>query len=557
MKKNLVFFSLVLALAAGVSCREPREDGPNEWPVVKPDTVKVTSVSLSRTVLDLVSGESFLLEASVLPEDATDRTVLWTSSDSSVASVSETGLVTAVSEGSAVITATAGDKSASCTVEVKDPAVVVEVESIELSASLLVLTEGECVTLSAALFPEEAGDSPVFWSSSDAEVASVDSCGNVVAKSEGTASIIASAGNVGDTCAVRVLRKKISVSSVELDPDSLSMTEGETAMLHASVLPEDADDRTVEWHSSNPDVATVQEGLVTAIKEGRSKIVAKSGEFSAECEVTVSKKFVAVASVALDKSELLLAEGESEHLAATVLPSDATDPSVIWSSSDPVVATVTDGVVTALKKGRATITATSGEKSASCVVTVYIPEILVSSVTLDKTEISLTEGFTDTLSVKVLPEDADYQTIFWSSSDSRVATVSDGVVVAVSKGKADITVSAGGKSAVCKVTVFERVEVSGLTLDRESVSMKPNEFVTLMATVAPEDATDKTVIWSSSNEGVAVVFDDGTVKAVFSGNATIFAKCGSFTASCEISVNGDTGGSGTENVGEDPGQGWS
>lgn len=167
----------------------------------------------------------------------------------------------------------------------------------------------------------------------------------------------------------------VAVSSVSLSKTSITLTEGDKETLTATVLPNNATDKTVEWSSSNTSVASVSNGTVTAIKAGTTTITVKTkdGGKTATCAVTVNAKVIPVSDVTLNKTELTLTEGESETLTATVKPDNATDKTLSWSSSDATVASVDDnGKVTALKAGTATITVKTkdGEKTATCKVTV-------------------------------------------------------------------------------------------------------------------------------------------------------------------------------------------
>ena len=247
----------------------------------------------------------------------------------------------------------------------------------------------------------------------------------------------------------------VKVTGITVNPTSLSLTEGESADLTATVSPSNADNQSVTWDSNDKSVATVSNGKVTALKAGSTSITVKSvdGGFTASCAVTVVAKTVDVSSVTLSKSELTLTEGESETITATVKPDDATDKTVSWSSSDPAVATVDGGKITAVKEGTATITAKAGDKTATCKVTVEKKVIAVESVELDKTELELTEGGSATLVATVKPDNATDKTVTWSSSDPEIATVDGGVVTAVKGGTATITASAGDKTATCAVTV--------------------------------------------------------------------------------------------------------
>lgn len=254
-----------------------------------------------------------------------------------------------------------------------------------LSESSLELTVGDEYTLVATVLPSNTDDDKtVSWSSSAPAVASV-SGGVVSAKAAGSAVITAKVGAKTASCTVTVAEavipvEPVEVESVTLNETSLTLKEGETFTLVATVLPENADDKTVLWSSSDPTVASVAGGLVTALKAGSVVITAKAGAFSATCDVTVEaegpgpEEPVAVESVTLNKTELELEEGATFTLVATVLPADATNPSVTWTSSDPTVATVENGVVKALKAGTAVITAQAGEKTATCTVTVKAAE---------------------------------------------------------------------------------------------------------------------------------------------------------------------------------------
>lgn len=246
-----------------------------------------------------------------------------------------------------------------------------------------------------------------------------------------------------------------------------------------------------------------------------------------------------VKSVTLNKTSLEMIAGSAETgtvtLTATVAPEYASDKTVFWLTSNEKVATVDDnGKVTAVGSGEAKITATAGGKYASCTVKVTV---LVTGITLDETELDLTvDDDPVTLVAKVTPEGATDKTVTWSSSNDRVATVdANGKVKAVGNGEAKITAKAGDKTATCKVLVSTLA--SGITLDRTELSMKVGDSpVTLVAKVTPDDATDKTVTWRSSNEKVATVDANGKVTAVGNGEATITATAGGKTATCKLSV---------------------
>ena len=170
----------------------------------------------------------------------------------------------------------------------------------------------------------------------------------------------------------------IPVTSVTLAPETLSIEEGKTAGLTATISPANATTQQHSWASENGKIAkaygeTLNTAKVTAIGVGKTTITYTIGGKEASCEVTVTPRTISVESITLNKPQLSLVKGATETLTATVLPTTATDKAVTWESSDTAVATVENGVVTAVAAGNATITAKAGEKTATCAVTVTNP----------------------------------------------------------------------------------------------------------------------------------------------------------------------------------------
>ncbi len=247
---------------------------------------------------------------------------------------------------------------------------------------------------------------------------------------------------------------------------------------------------------------------------------------------------VAVTGVALNKTELALDVGESKSLSATVIPENATDKTVAWTSDKPEVASVdANGTVMAKAPGTANITVKAADKTASCSVTVAGITVDVTEVTLNKTSLELEAGKTETLSAAVMPENATNKTVSWSSDNSEVADVdANGTVTAKTAGTAVITAKANGKSATCTVTVTggtgETTQTT-IVLDRTTASMKPGETFNLKATVTPDG---KSVTWTSSDESKATV-SDGKVTAKAEGEVTITATADGKSASCKITIS--------------------
>jgi len=333
---------------------------------------------------------------------------------------------------------------------------------------------------------------------------------------------------------------------VTVTPSRIEIIEGGSAALSARVSPEAASDRVVSWSSSDRSVVTVDKtGTVQGLKPGTATVTATAEGKSGTCAVTVKAKAVNVTEVTLDRTELTLTEGETETLTATVRPDNADNKKVKWSSDKTEIATVDGaGRVTAVKSGEAVVTVTTedGGKTASCKVTVKAKAVNVTEVSLDKTELTLTEGETETLTATVRPDNADNKKVMWSSDKTDVATVDGaGRVTAVKAGEAVVTVTTedGGKTATCKVTVKAKaVPVTGVEVNPWAVTLSVRGTSKLSYTIRPADATNQNVKWESESPSVATVDSEGNVQGVAAGTAKICVTTedGGFKSYCTVTV---------------------
>ena len=237
------------------------------------------------------------------------------------------------------------------------------------------------------------------------------------------------------------------------------MKKGEKATIYAVYNPSNVTDKVLYWTSSNPSVATVSEGNITAVGKGTATITATSrdGGKKATCEVTVTDGTVELQSLTLKSDMEILTKGSKTTIYAVYNPSNVTDKVLYWTSSNPKVATVSEGNVVAVGNGVATITAKSrdGGKIATCQIIVVNPNTSMNEITLKTTETAMKKGENETIYVTYNPVNASDKVIYWVSSNPNVATVVEGNVKAIGTGTATITAITqdGGKIATCKITV--------------------------------------------------------------------------------------------------------
>ena len=246
--------------------------------------------------------------------------------------------------------------------------------TLHLSDSLS-LEVGSSQTLEAQLVlePEEAVSPELIWASSEPEIIAVDEGGTLTALASGEATVTLSCGEVSASCTVSAVS---CAEKLRFEASDIQISVGGTAAVGLASEPEDITEE-LTWVSSDPDVATVEDGEIFGVHAGTAQITVTGRRADATIKVTVTTE---ATDITLNRSQLALQPGETGPLAAAVTPADATNKAVSWVSSDPNVATVSDeGLVTGVTEGEATITASCGEISAVCKVTVAAAEAWPSS----------------------------------------------------------------------------------------------------------------------------------------------------------------------------------
>lgn len=500
------------------------------------DSIEIT-VILAATGIEINEGTSARIEkgqtkqltTTITPAGSTDATVNWTSTNENVATVSSSGLVTAVGKGTATIKAEVGSVSDTISVNVVISATNVTIAGNET----ITVNKGSTTNLSATVTPNDSSDT-VTWESSNTSVATVSSTGVVTAKAKGTATIKAKAGTKEDTVTVNVVIPATSVTIA--GEENITMNKNTTKQLSATVAPSDTSDTTITWTSSNPSIASVSStGLVTANATGGPvTITAKAGTKTDTVTINV---VLPATSVTISGAETItLHRGNSTTLTATVLPNGSTDNPATWTSSDSTVASVdSNGVVSAHKIGTATITATAGTKTDTVKIKVDAP---ITSFTTNNDDISIIKGKTQTLTYTIEPTDTTDDTeVSWESDDTSKVTVDEeGKITAISAGVAHVTATVGGRTITYTVTVGI-IPINSISLNKNDFELRKGDTEPLTVIVDPENSTEITdPEWSSSDTSVATVDEEGNVKGIAAGTATITATMDGKTAEVTVTV---------------------
>ena len=336
---------------------------------------------------------------------------------------------------------------------------------------------------------------------------------------------------------VVITDNSVAVTGISLDKSSATIGYGGSTTLVATVTPSDATDASVSWSSSDTSKATVDNGVVTGVGTGTATITASCGGYSDTCTITVSPPDP-ITSVSVSLSSVTLANGDTQQLSASCEPSTVGSVTYSWSSSNTNVATVSSsGKITASSSntGTAIITCTATDyygntRTDTCTVTVqstvqkYNITIACSNVPGAKVSISGYGSGTGSYTVSV-PQGT---TISYTVGTSGYITETDSFV--------------SGNTDYSRAIILTAIAVTGVSLNKNTLTLSANANETLIATVTPSDALNKSVTWSSSDTDVATVNQSGKVTAKATGTATITVTTsdGGYTANCAVTVSAET-----------------
>ncbi len=473
----------------------------------------------------------------------------WESSENDVATVTKTGEIEALKEGDTTIVITTDKEKYIYKVHVEGFDDSVTVTKVTMETKTIELAVNDTYEMKVNIYPKNATSSSLSWFSSDNNVAVVDDNGRITAVGKGSCTItVKSSNGNSDLCLVKVTKdgKKSGIvgeiEDISFDTTSLVLKAGIKYTINYSISPTDARG-DLDWTSSDERVATIEDGVITTIKEGTISITGKNGYVEDSLTLTVVKgddntpdvisdgKTIPVSSISLNQSDMYLYLKSNYTLSVVFNPTNATDKNVIWSSSNTNVVTVDEnGNVNAVGLGETTITATAAfNNSATCHI-VVVDENWVDpskeSITLSTNSVSVNVGETVQLVETVTPS-SNLSKVTWKSSDESIASVSSsGVVTGIKEGSAKITASLpSGLTAECTVNVSKKViNVFQINLNSTSVTLIVGRTSQLSATVAPKNATNKNLTWTSSNNNIVTVDNNGKITGKSTGYATITVR---------------------------------
>jgi len=507
--------------------------------------IALKSIQLYDSEVNVSTSSTYQLIYNFDPSNATNKDVVFSSSDVSVATVSQTGIITTskVIGKAYIIVTSATNKLIGDTLLLHNNGILAS--SVKIDNKSLIIPVGGSAKINAYINPTNVTNTIVSWKMLDLGVVSMQSSGNllyVTGLTKGTARIVASIDNVSDTCYVQIT--PIMIQSVGLNVSAMSMKVGDIKPISATITPTTAENTTLIWTSSSQNVATIDAlGKITAVGVGTTTISVSpqtNANLVASCIVTVSSSETVLTQISIvdadltTKLDVIKVDALSKkQLFVSFIPIAATYKDIIWSSSSSLTSVDASGiVVTGNAVDTAIITATSVKYSSILskvkVITSNIKPIQITGIVIES-QVAINNNETRLLKREILPTTATNKTINWISSNPNVVTVDKyGAIKGVNPGFAVVYAQATDFQAVksneCFVMVNE-VPVTGITINVEGVlSMKESSVDnSIMATITPSNATNKKILWVSSNSGSVIVDTAGVITTLRAGVAIVYA----------------------------------
>ena len=536
--------------------------------LIKFEVISLTSsimpeaILLNQNEIGVKKGKSYQLVSTILPEKASNKKVIWSSSDPSIVEVNEvTGYITALKEGSAIVTVKTlvNDISTDCLVNVTGKNI--SPTSININEKYINIGVGYTHSLTYRVLPSNATEIGLKFTSSDPSIAIVNSKGVVKGVKEGNAIITVSSNNgtVRDTAYVTIYKEGSSTiidgesikidnypKSLSLNYTSLNLKLGASAQVVATILPDNAS-KKLSWSSSNSRIVTVDSnGLIQAKGIGTAIIVAKTvNDIIAQVKVTVGEYDLGLKSIKITTRYSTIPVGVTKQLVVAFNPANASDKTVTWTSSNPNVATInSSGQLKAISPGSTIITATSRDGGYKDTAIIEISgsgdNQEVKSISYPQSTYQVGINGTINLNPIITPSNATFKAVTFTSSNPSIASVDiNGVVRGIREGETIVTTMVNRNHLKADVKIIvKNIKATSLTLNNTNVSLSLGDTFTLRANVLPTNASNKTVTFTSSNQNIAKIDNNGIITATGIGTTTIIVtpNGGGSSSTCLVTV---------------------
>lgn len=486
------------------------------------------------------------------------------SSDTNVVELYGVGIAVGKNAGEAIITAEQGNEKAQCKIIVIDRNE--EVNNIKLNKEKIDLEVGETEKLQVNTDPI---NKEVRWSTSNSEILEVKEDGTIISKKPGLAAVYATSGKQRATCIVNVKDKNIPIQEVSIDKEKIELIQGETKKIMVRIVPSNATIKEIELVKDNDNIKIdekkvkvnekgIAEINITGEKTGSTTLIVRAGEKESKNIITI--KEAEVEKLSLDTSEINMEENQLRRITATIEPETASSKKITWTSDKSDVISVDEnGLIKSHKVGEATITATAGNKTATCKVKAENKKVSVREIKISSNNISVKEDQTTKLTVELGPANATNKELNIKLNNDNSVVQSEKVtvenngkaeitIIGKKEGKSILTISSGTIVEKCNITITKKeIPVSKITMSTGEINIDKGKTKKITVKIEPANATNKEITLKTNNSNISIdktkatARKDGSIDVSITGkkagNATLTASSGGKSTNCKVKIN--------------------
>lgn len=489
------------------------------------------AIVLNKAEFGIKERETYDLVATIYPINSFKGKIEWESSDPNIVEVSDKGNVYGRSEGVATITATIpyNKLSVSCIIHVLKEDL--PIDSFNLTTKEIVLLEGSQYDIEYQVYPLNSNNNSLYFVSSDNNVVTVDNIGHVVGISEGTAYIKAFSLN-GTTELLKVnVIKSLDNGKIDIASNNINLNVGSKIKLKAN-------NNDVYWESMNPNIATVNNGVLEGLNVGDTKILAKLPNDKVEVvDVQVTNHKINVNKIQIREKDLELYVNDSYEITVGLFPLNATNINLSYNSSNPNVATIENGIIKGIGLGTSEITVKDENSYYYDKINVTVYEnpndIEINDLKIKDEDITMYVGSSRKIDYVTDPVNGD-SNLIWSSSDNNVLEINNGVIKANNPGEATINVNKGEVSRSIDVKVIQ-VPLLSINSNDNRIYLSPGETYRLNLGFVPNNASDIKLEFTSLEPNIVTV-DNGVIKAIDVGETIVNVRSNNIELDLEVEV---------------------
>jgi uncharacterized protein YjdB len=503
-------------------------------------TINPNTVTLSiLTAIQLIS--------TITPSNATNKTLTYTSGNPNIATVNNTGVVTGISIGDTnIVVKTTDGSNLSVTVQVK---VDIACNTLTITPNTINMINLNVIKLVPTITPSNATNKTLTYTSYNPEIATVTNTGIVTGIFPGDTNIVVDTTDGSNISFIVPVTITIGCDSLTIRPSSINMEPGMTKELTSIITPSNATNQELDYTSNNPEIAVFDEnGSVIGISAGTTEILVNTTDGSNLFFTIPVTIIVYCKTLIIQPKTVTILVDDTIRLNSAITPSNATNKKLTYTSDNPEIADIdNNGIISGNFPGTTNIivdTTDGSNISVTIPVTILENYIACKKLIVTPSTINILPGMTVNLVSKIFPTNATNKLLTYVSFYPTIATVTiTGTVKGISYGSTDIVVmTSDGTNIVSNVSVNVLkyfIPVTGIVISQVSYNMAINKKLQLVSYVLPQSATFPEIKWSSSNNSIATVDQNGLVTAIKSGKVVLTSKSvynSKYVASCTINI---------------------